>query len=232
MTHPGAADVWQTNDHAGRADGAHLADRRRVLRGVGTAGGIAIAGCLGRSGSTPTGRERATAGPDLPPPVLGDPEANVTVGVYEDFSCPHCASFNREVFPRIETEYLEPETVRYEHHDFPIPVDDWSWPAASAARAVQDGRGDRPFFAYAKRLFENQGQFTLARLAELAEAVGADGPTAREAADEERYRPVVEADRSAGLDRGVSGTPTVFVDDERMVAPSFAELADAIDGAR
>lgn len=214
------------------AEGELRTSRRRVLGGVGVATGIAVAGCLGRPEGTPTAGDGAVDGPDLPPPVLGDPDADVTVAVYEDFSCPHCASYNSEVVPQVEAEYIEPGTIRYEHHDFPIPVDDWSWPVASAARAVQDGQGDRSFFDFADRLFENQGQFSLDRLAELADAVGADGPTVREAADEETYRPVVEADRSAGIERGVSGTPTVFVNDERLVGPSFSELADAIDAAR
>lgn len=210
---------------SGRATGV---GRRAVLAGTGLAGLATLAGCLG--GPEPV---ETTATPHgLPPPVAGDPQASVTVAVYEDFSCPHCATFNQEVFPRLREDYLEPGTVRFEHHDFPIPVDDWSWPVASAARAVQHHAGDEAFFAYAERLFDAQGGYSLDRLASLAGAVGAPPDAVREAAAGESYRPVVATDREGGVERGVSGTPTAFVDDTKLTAPPYDELREAIEAAR
>ncbi|MDZ7702452.1 MAG: thioredoxin domain-containing protein [Halobacteriales archaeon] len=203
--------------------------RRTVLAGAGAAAVGGLAGCLGGGEPTPTAAEPVT---DLPPPVAGAADAAVTVAVYEDFSCPHCATFSLEVFPRLREAYLEPGTVRYEHHDFPIPVDDWSWPVASAARAVQDGAGDAAFFAYAKRLFESMDAYSLDTLAGLAEEVGAEPDAVRAAAAEEPYRPVVAADRRDGIDRGVEGTPTAFVGDTALVGPTFEELRTAIEAAR
>lgn len=216
------------------ADGRHAAastaapvGRRSLLAGMASVGIVGLAGCLGGGGP-----DEPTATPhDLPPPVAGDPDAPVTVAVYEDFSCPHCATYNREVLPALRDAYLEPGTVRYEHHDFPIPVDDWSWPAASAARAVQDRADDDAFFDYADRLYAQQDAYSLDRFAAAAEAVGVAPDPVRDAAATETYRPVVAADREAGVERGVSGTPTAFVDDE-PVTPSFDALRDAIEAAR
>lgn len=199
--------------------------RREFLGGLSLAAATVAAGCLGGSGSG----DGTTTVSDLPPPVLGDPDADVTVEVYEDFSCPHCATYNEEVFPQLQETYLDPGTIRYEHHDFPIPVDDWSWPVASAARAVQDRQGDETFFAYAKRLFENAGLYSMTLIADLAEEVGADPDAVRTAAEEETYRPVVEADREAGIERGVDATPTVFVDDEPVNTPGFTTIRAAIE---
>ena len=111
--------------------------RRDVLvAGVGLAG--ATAGCLSNAtedDGTPTSTG-AGAGDLLPTPVAGDPDADVTVAVYEDYACPHCRTYSEEVFPQVEEIYLSAGTVRYEFHDFPIPVDETvSWQAASAARA-------------------------------------------------------------------------------------------------
>lgn len=199
--------------------------RRAFLGGLGLTAATLTAGCLGGSGSG----EATDPAPELPPPVLGDPDADVTVAVYEDFSCPHCATYNEEVFPQLRQQYIDPGTIRYEHHDFPIPVDDWSWSVASAARAVQDRQGDESFFAYAKRLFPNAGLYTMDLIGELAEEVDADPDAVRTAAEEEPYRPVVEADREAGIERGVDATPTVFVQDEAVNTPGFTTIRAAIE---
>ena len=210
--------------------------RRDVLvAGVGLAG--ATAGCLSNAtedDGTPTSTG-AGAGDLLPTPVAGDPDADVTVAVYEDYACPHCRTYSEEVFPQVEEIYLSAGTVRYEFHDFPIPVDETvSWQAASAARAVQDSLGDAAFFTYESRLFENQGRLGPDVYAELTDGLDVDGETVRASATSEQYRPTVAADRQAGLDRGIQGTPTVLVDGEpvQWSEVAFEPVRDAIEAAR
>lgn len=204
---------------------------------VGTAG--AIAGCSGGgSQSEPTGSvETSTPVPGQPlsTPVAGDPDADVTVAVYEDYACPHCATYSESVYPEIRDDYLSDGTIRYEFHDFPIPVDETvSWQAASAARAVQDGVGDAAYFTYSKRLFENQDRLGPDVYAELTDGIDVDGETVRTAAMDELYRPTVSGDREAGIDRGVQGTPTVFVNEESVEWSeiSYEPVQSAIEAAR
>lgn len=199
--------------------------RRAVLGAV-----AATAGCLGPSSdsSSPSG----TVVESLPAPVQGDPEADVTVMVFEDFSCPHCRDYSLEVLPDLEAEYVEPGVVRYEHHDFPIPVDGrWSWAAGGAARAVQDRVGDDAFFEYAGLLFENLGNYSMDLVGSLAEQVGADPEAVRRAAETGTYRPVLEADRERGEDMGLDGTPEVYVDGEKTDGADFDTVAAAIEAA-
>lgn len=208
--------------------------RRDVLvAGLGLAS--ATAGCL--SGSTDDEQAPASTGSAdlLPTPVAGDPDADVTVAVYEDYACPHCRTYSEEVYPQVESTYLSEGAVRYEFHDFPIPVDDAvSWQAASAARAVQDAAGDAAFFTYKSRLFANQGRLGPDVYAELTEDLDVDGATVREAGTSERYRPTLEADRQAALDRGIQGTPTVLVDGDPVQwnEVAFEPVRDAIEAAR
>lgn len=203
--------------------------RRGVLATV-AAGFGGLAGCLGPS-NTPSGD--VTPVESLPAPVQGDPDADVTVMVFEDFSCPHCATYSLEILPDVEAEYVEPGTVRYEHHDYPIPVDGrWSWAVAGAARAVQDSVGDAAFFEYAHLLFQNQDQYSMDLLAQLAEEVDAEPATVRSAAENGTYRPALEADRQRGADLGLDGTPEIFVNGEKTPDPTFETIAAAIEGAR
>ncbi|MCJ0620280.1 DsbA family protein [Haloarcula hispanica] len=212
--------------------------RRGLLAAtVGTVG--AMAGCAGGSSESESAGTTETPTPlpgqPLSTPVAGDPGADVTVAVYEDYACPHCATYSESVFPQLRDDYLADGTVRYEHHDFPIPVDEEvSWQAASAARAVQDNVGAAAFFTYSKRLFANQNQLGPDTYAELTEGLDVDGETVRAAATGELYRPTVSGDRDAGIDRGVQGTPTMFVNDERVEWSEIAyePVRSAIEAAR
>ncbi|MFC6770824.1 thioredoxin domain-containing protein, partial [Halorubrum pallidum] len=157
--------------------------RRSLLAGAITTGVVGAAGCLGGDGSDGSdgsggsGDGEAAVGldtgeydcdltepadPDLEyRPTLGDPEADVLVQAFEDFTCPHCASYKLEEFPTIREEYLAPGDVRYEHWDFPIPVNEaWAVPVASAARGVGARGGDEAFFDFSTAVYESQGSYS------------------------------------------------------------------------
>lgn len=222
--------------------------RRAMLAALGGAATVGLAGCLG-GGTAPDGSDEGvntgTGGTDtrsegtdttatepLPTPVRGDPDAGVTVLVFEDFACPHCRDYSLNVAPDVFADYADPGAIRYEFHDFPIPVDPQvSWNAACAARAVQARADAATFFEYAHALFENQSRLGPEVYAELADGVGLDGAAIRESATAGEYRPTVEADRQYGQERGVQGTPTVAVDG-RVVRPTYEAISAAIEDAR
>lgn len=204
--------------------------RRRLLGGL-TGVAAALAGCSGGSDSSDgqggqSGEDGESGGDDaLGPPVRGDPEAGITLAVYEDFACPHCRDYNENGYPALREEYVEPGEIRYEHRDLPIPVlDPESYEAANAARAVQDRGGDEAFWAYADQLFARQsdlGEETPALYADLAEGLVA-GDAVRDAAVDQAHSATVEADRQRGVDAGVEGTPGFVVDGE-VVTSGFGE---------
>jgi len=218
--------------------------RRAFLAGA-TALATTTAGCLGGGGAdteteppelgTIADSATPTGGQPLPTPVAGDPDADVTVAVFEDYACPHCGTYSLEVFPQVAADYLETDEIRYELRDFPIPVDEQvSWQAASAARAVQASAGTQAFYVYSERLFANQDSLGPDTYASLTEGLDVDGEAVRTAATERRYDQTVEADKQAGLDRGVQGTPTVFVDGEPVQWSEIAydPVREAIEAAR
>jgi len=45
--------------------------------------------------------------------TLGNPRARVQVVEYASASCPHCAAFNAEVFPRFKKKYIDSGQVHY-----------------------------------------------------------------------------------------------------------------------
>ncbi|MBB6646137.1 DsbA family protein [Halobellus ruber] len=199
--------------------------RRSYLAAVGGAAAVgATAGCLGGGSASalPDGCDVGSLDTvsSLPRPTLGPTDAPVTVDVFEDYACPHCQTFTQETYPEIKSKYIDPGEIRYRFFDFPIPVDEqWSWRAASAARAVQDRTDAETFFAFAKGVFDDQSRlpeegYQVVR--EVADGLGVDGCTVAAAAEQEPYRSVVEADRQEGRAREVPGTPAIFVNGEGL----------------
>ncbi|MFB6070757.1 MAG: DsbA family protein [Halanaeroarchaeum sp.] len=202
--------------------------RRDFLR-VGVSASVAgLAGCLNSGGSL-----AGQTVESLPTPTLGAEDAPVTVKAFEDYACHHCRNYVLQTLPKIRSTYVESGIVRYEHHDFPIPVDEtWSYQAASAARAVQDTVGTEAFFEFSRGLYENFGEYTMNLLGHLAGEVGADPQTIQDAARNLTYKPVLAADRKRGVEMGVRGTPAIFVEGTLLPAYDWATVSSAIESAR
>lgn len=184
--------------------------RRRFLATAG-ATVTAVSGCLGGSNSGVSADTTPTK--QLETPVQGDPEAAVTVAVFKDYACPHCQEYTASTYPELKAEFLDAGDIRYEFHDFPIPVDpETSWQAACAARTVQEMAGIDSFWQYQKALFENQSSLGGETYAAVAGDLEVDSELVRQGAEDRQYEPTVSADRQTGIDLGVEGTPAVLVD--------------------
>ena len=224
--------------------------RRSLLAGAASVGVVGAAGCLGGggddggSGGASEGGGTLDAGeydcdltepsdPDLDyRPVIGDPDADVVVKAFEDFTCGHCATYKLNHFPTIREEYVAPGEVRYEHWDFPIPVNEaWAVPVASAARGVGARNDSEAFFAFATTAYESQGSYSGEAIGAAAEAAGADPCAAIADAQFAAYEETSMSDRSEGESIGVGGTPAIFVNGEPVDGYEAETIAAAIDSA-
>jgi len=50
--------------------------------------------------------------------VVGDPQAPVTIIIYDSFSCFHCAFFYSNTFPVIKQNYIDRKIAKFVHRDF------------------------------------------------------------------------------------------------------------------
>ena len=53
---------------------------------------------------------------------IGNIDAKVTVKVFSSLTCPHCASFHKNIFENLKKEYIDKNVVRFEHHSFPLDL--------------------------------------------------------------------------------------------------------------
>jgi len=178
-------------------------------------------------------------------PVLGDAAAPVTIVWYGDYKCPFCARFTIQTEPRLRAEFVETGKVRLVYRDFPN-IDAESAPAAEAARcAGAQGKFWEYHDALYRFIWDNfygrginaEGvQAYEGRYEQLARQVGLDVDTFRACRDAGTYRDVVAASRDAGVSQGVRGTPTFFINGQRLVGAQpydvFRRLVEAeLEGA-
>jgi NhaA family Na+:H+ antiporter len=142
---------------------------------------------------------------------------------YTDFLCPYCRRF-RTVLKRLRQAFGE--RLAYGLRHFPI---ERIHPGATFASRIVEAAGRQGlFWEMHDRLFDSEPPFTEAQMLEMAREIGADMERlARDLADPETLADV-NADIVEGRQRGVSGTPTIFVDGVRYDgAWDFYSLADA-----
>lgn len=196
-------------------------NRRKFLSASAGVAGISIAGCV-EPGETVS---------ELPRPTIGEDDAPVTVSVFEDYMCPTCQRFEQNVSPQIISNYVETGDVKYQYYDWPIPVQSrWSYEVANAARYVQDNLGSEVFFDFKSIMYDNQSNMSEDVIRTAGEEVGVSNVEELiEQAANSVYQPVIESDVDEGRERGVGGTPTVFVNGEVLPTFTFDVISSTVD---
>jgi protein-disulfide isomerase len=182
---------------------------------------------------------------ELPNPnglSLGDPNVPVTIDVFEDFQCPVCKSFTENTEPLIIQNLVATGKARYVFHNYPFLDDRLGRGGESdqAANAAMCANEQGKFWEMHNTLFanwngENQGGFSDRRLQAMAEAIGLDMNAFNACFNANKYQADVQADLDKGQKLGVSGTPSVFVNDQKVgqgnSVPSYQDIVQAVETA-
>ena len=162
--------------------------------------------------------------------AMGDADAPVTIVEYASLTCPHCASFHRDVLPKIKEAYIDRGKVRLVYTDFPL--DGLALGAAMLARCV----GPERYFGFLTVLFRSQQTWArssdprqeLQRVALLGGISRADFDACL--ADRSLMKAIQERAAAAEAHFDIRSTPS-FVINGRKVAgtPSFEEFRKVID---
>ena len=170
-------------------------------------------------------------------PVKGDPDAPVTIVEYSDFQCPFCLRHFRQTMPQLES-YIEAGQVRYVFKDFPIARTHPQAPKAhEASRCARELGGDDAFWKMHDLLFANQETWAgnpnhVDVFKSLAPDAGLPQDDFNSCLDGGRYAEAVNADLVEGQQLGVTGTPTFFINGQRLVgAQPFSAFRQVIEQA-
>jgi len=141
-------------------------------------------------------------------PVIGEPNAPVTIVEFSDFQCPFCAKFINEVFPGLNEAYIKKGKVKLVYRDFPLDFHQYAQKAAEAAECVDELGGDEAYFKMHDQIFKNQQAINPDNLKKWAKEIGYDIPSCL---DSGQMKEEVEKDFEDGKSYGISGTPGFFI---------------------
>lgn len=158
------------------------------------------------------------------PPSFGPADAPVTIVEFSDFQCPYCTAAGKAV-NEIKAKY--PDKVRVVFRHFPLPFHQDAHLTAQAAMAAgEQGK----FWDYHNLVFDNQKALSRADLEKYAEQLKLDMKKFKAALDSEKYKKTVDDDLALGQEVTVQGTPTMFLNGERVSNPTdFSVIAAMID---
>ena len=117
----------------------------------------------------------------LPDMALGPKDASVTITEYASMTCPHCAAFNADVFPKIKSEYIDTGKVRYVFREFPLDIKAAAGSMLSRCIAKDDAG---KYFAVTDMLFRQQGDWVMKNTTETLTRIGKQAGLSQQAVED------------------------------------------------
>ena len=162
-------------------------------------------------------------------PIIGDPNAPITIIEFSDFQCPFCARFHVQTLPLLLDQYIEQGKVKLVFRDFPIQsIHPNALPASVAAECANE-QGE--FKAMHDMLFDNQKQWSdqetvdaLSMFSQYATEIGLEQGTFDSCLTSGKYIEEIRNDLDDGRSYDVTGTPGFFVGNDDI---GYVELKGA-----
>lgn len=162
--------------------------------------------------------------------VIGNPQAKVTLVLYEDFQCPFCGAVSglQSNTPAIQslkqrdpswTPFMPGIMDHVKKGDVQFVYRDWAFLGPESVQSALAARcaGDQEKFweyhdyLYAHQNGENQGNFSDPRLKSFAEGLSLNTDTFNQCFESGKYAQAVADSKTGGINAGVNGTPKGFI---------------------
>jgi protein-disulfide isomerase len=168
--------------------------------------------------------------------ILGEDNAPVTLYLYEDFQCPFCGHFDRQMFPDLIDDYVRDGKVRVVSETMVFLGPD----SVTAARAALAAGEQNRYWPYHTLLFENQGQENSGYVTDdflrgLAEKTpGLDVQQWEDQRSGNSFTKDLQAVQSKAQASGVNSTPTLIFEgpggqEEIDNLTDYDQISSAID---
>lgn len=164
--------------------------------------------------------------------ALGDADAPVTVIEYASFTCPHCRTFHKTVFPELKANYIDTGQIRFVHRE--VYFDRYGLWAGMVARCG----GEERYFGIVDLIYDQQSEWTASNdpavVADNLRRIGRTAGMSDEQVDAclqdadmanamvAHYQETAEAD-------GINSTPSFVIDGRRYGNMSYADFSALLD---
>jgi protein-disulfide isomerase len=154
----------------------------------------------------------------LPDMALGPANAPITITEFASMTCPHCAAFNADVFPKIKTAYIDTGKIRYVFREFPLDIKAAAGSMLSRCIAKDDAG---KYFAVTDMLFKQQSDWVMKNTTETLTRIGKQAGLSQQAVDDclkdqTLLDKIVADQKFANEVLKVNSTPTFFLNGEMI----------------
>lgn len=157
----------------------------------------------------------------------GSKDATITLVEYGDYECPHCA----RAYPIVKkVQEKMGDKMRFVFRNFPLTQMHPNALHAAEASEIADKQGK--YWQMHDVLYENQDALDDESLKSYAGQIGLDAGKFAADLDNDTYEEKVREDFMGGVESGVNGTPTFFINGERFDGSwEYENLLEALENA-
>jgi protein-disulfide isomerase len=162
---------------------------------------------------------------NLPP--LGNPEAPIKIIEFGDFLCPYCGQAVLSLYPQLEPLINQGKVVVY-FRDFVVHPE--ANPIHNAARCANE---QGKYWEFNKEIFKkfmNREDTTKKEVwQDLAKSLGINLENFNKCIEGNKYSQDIQNDTQYGVNLGVSGTPTFFINGQMIVGIDIPKIQSTIN---
>lgn len=164
--------------------------------------------------------------------TMGDPDAPIEIIEYASFTCPHCATFHKNVFPQLKENYIDTGKVYFGYREVYFDR-----PGLWASMVARCG-GPLRFFSVVDMIYDKQSEWVASgdpavianELAKLGKIAGLDQETLDVCMSDGETAQNLNAWFQSNADRdGIRSTPTLLIDGESVENQRYDALAALLD---
>ena len=163
-------------------------------------------------------------------PRLGSIDAPVQLIEFFDYNCPHCQEWHKTIFPIIKEKYIDKGYASLISVNYAFMQDTSSY-AAIAGEVMYEKYPDK-YEVFKGRMLTDAASFKTLNPTYIGEVAAELSPfTSEEFINEMKkphYQDHVLSDKQQGIDMGVTGTPSLFINGEKVTNPGDLEAIDAL----
>lgn len=143
---------------------------------------------------------------------LGSDDAKVTIVEFADFQCPFCGEWQKTIYPKLKSEYIDTGKVKFIFWELAF-LGDESTKVAEASICAKDQNKFWEFhdLVYSRQNGENQGAFSDDKIKGFAAELGLNTDVFNKCVDQRLYKTYVEDSNNKSQEYGITSTPTVAI---------------------
>ncbi len=174
-----------------------------------------LAGPLGAAAGAPTPAPSAAVVneavrlAEVTGPMLGRPDAPLTMVEFTDLQCPFCRQFHVTVFEQLKKEYIDTGKLRYFSRD--LPLEDLHPLAMTSARASRCAGEQGKFWEMRHSILVNNAQLTATSFDTFARDLKLDASRFKACVAAAKDDAAIQKDMADAGGAGISGTPSFVI---------------------